>query len=58
MLLLVSITRLLSQKFGNNIEGTRIELNACFFFKIDTLYSLILISTYHVKKNKFWLLPS
>lgn len=44
MLLLVSITRLLSQKFGNNIEGTRIELNACFFFKIDTLYSLILIS--------------
>ncbi|TEA37691.1 hypothetical protein DBR06_SOUSAS9210006, partial [Sousa chinensis] len=32
MLLLVFITRLLSQKFGSNIERTRIELNAFFFF--------------------------
>eukprot|EP00069_Balaena_mysticetus_P005716 bmy_00870T0 len=39
MLLLVFITRLLSQKFGSNIEGTRIELNAIFFLRYFVFFN-------------------
>lgn len=42
-----------SQKFGSNIEGNQYWAE-CFF--LGTLYSLILIFTYHVKNHQFWLL--